>query len=440
MQEVDHEAEHAPDKDQPPAGPQPGPAPLPENKRYGRRNTDPLFYANAPAAASVAPAGTVKKDSAETDSDKDKDNDDKGDKDKDEKDKDGKDKDDNKPRSKLPLIILGIVILLLAVVAFIFWFSTRNQVSTDDAYTDGNAVVMAPAVSGYVITLAVNDNTFVHKGDVLVEIDPRDYVATRDDAAAEVALASAQLESASIALEMAHVQYPMQQAEAKAQKDAAQASLNKAQLSADRQHAVDRRATTDENIDSANSAQASAKANLVSADAQLKIAALVHQQLLQAKNKVTVGQAQLRQAQAKLAAAELNVSYCKILAPADGWISKRNVQLGSFLAVGTPMFILVTTDIWVTANFKESQLIGMRVGDGVDMTVDAYPSLSLHGHVQSIQLGTGSRFAAFPTENATGNFVKIVQRVPVKIVIDRGLDPHQPLPLGLSVAPVVLLK
>ncbi|WP_105533994.1 HlyD family secretion protein [Solimicrobium silvestre] len=349
-------------------------------------------------------------------------------------------KDDAKPRSKTPLIILAIVILILAIIAFIWWFDTRNQISTDDAYTDGNAVVMAPIVSGYVSSLLVNDNAFVHKGDVLVEIDSRDYAAVRDDAAAQVGLAQAQLESSKIALEMAKVQYPMQLAQAQAQENSALANLKKAQFTYDRQHAVDRRATTDENIDSANSAQAIAKANVDSANAQLKIAALVRQQLLQSQNKVTISQEQLRQAKAKLAATELNVAYCKIIAPSDGWITKRNVQLGSFLAAGTPMFILVNTDIWVTANFKESQLERMHVGDEVNMTVDAYPNRQLHGHVDSIQLGSGSRFAAFPTENATGNFVKIVQRVPVKIVIDRGLDPHQPLSLGLSISPVVLFK
>lgn len=424
MQEADDEAGQDSGKDRPHSGQDQSETPSPEKKRYGRRNTDPLYTAATPPTSD----SSAKKESKEDDSAKDKEDD------------SAEDKKDDKPRSKMPLIILAIVILLLAIVAFIIWFSDRNQVSTDDAFTDGNAVVMAPIVSGYVTRLTVNDNTFVHKGDVLVEIDARDYAATRDDAAAQVGLAQAQLESAMIALDIAQVQYPMQQAQAKAQKDAAEASLKKAQMTYDRQHAVDHRATTDENIDSANSAQAGAKANLDSADAQLKIAALVHQQLQQAKNKVTVSQAQLRQAQAKLEAAELNVNYCQILAPADGWITKRNVQLGSFLAVGTPMFILVTTDLWVTANFKESQLTGMHVGDGVDMTVDAYPGLTLHGHVDSIQLGTGARFAAFPTENATGNFVKIVQRVPVKIVIDRGLDPHQPLSLGLSVSPVVLLK
>ena len=177
-----------------------------------------------------------------------------------------------------------------------------------------------------------------------------------------------------------------------------------------------------------------------SAHAQLRIASQVGEQLAQAQNKVAQAESQVKEAQAQLAAANLNVEYCRIIAPSDGWIAKRNVQLGSFLAAGTPMFVLVTPEIWVTANFKESQLERMRPGDEVDIGVDAYPNRKLRGHVDSVQLGSGSRFAAFPTENATGNFVKIVQRVPVKIVIDKGLDNSQTLPLGLSVDPTVTTK
>jgi membrane fusion protein (multidrug efflux system) len=437
MNEVEHNSDVADDSfhggENEPVDEATADTPPMKKMRHGRRDTDPVFRVVNLESPSAGAGGDSKTKNAPANPDNAESGDDKPEDDEDKKD-------NGKPRSKMPLIILAIAILILAIIAFIWWFSTRNQVSTDDAYIDGNAVVMSPIVSGYVAKLLVNDNTFVHKGDLLVDIDARDYMATRDDAAAQVALARAQVESARIALEMARVQYPMQLAQAQAQEKSALADLKKAQLTYGRQHAVDPRATTDENIDSANSAQAAAMANVESARAQLKIAALVHQQLAQSENKVTVSEAQLRQAQAKLSAADINVAYCHILAPSDGWITKRNVQLGSFLAAGTPMFILVTSDIWITANFKESQIERMRVGDQVDVTVDAYPNRDLHGHIDSIQLGSGSRFAAFPTENATGNFVKIVQRVPVKIVIDRGLDARQPLPLGLSVSPVVLLK
>jgi membrane fusion protein (multidrug efflux system) len=148
-------------------------------------------------------------------------------------------------------------------------------------------------------------------------------------------------------------------------------------------------------------------------------------------------EAAVQQAQAQLDQANLNLGYTEIRAPSDGFVTQRTVQQGAYLTAGQVMFLLVTPDVWVTANFKESQLGRMRPGDQVDMKIDAYSGYRLQGHVQSIQYGTGARFSAFPAENATGNFVKIVQRVPVKIVIDRGLDPQRPLPLGLSVDPVV---
>ena len=127
-------------------------------------------------------------------------------------------------------------------------------------------------------------------------------------------------------------------------------------------------------------------------------------------------------------------------APQDGWITKRNVEVGNYINVGQQIFSIVSPEVWVTANFKEGQLDYMRPGQKVRIKVDAYPSLDLRGHVDSIQLGSGSKFTAFPPENATGNFVKVVQRVPVKIVIDSGLDPNIPLPLGISVEPTVTVK
>ncbi len=135
----------------------------------------------------------------------------------------------------------------------------------------------------------------------------------------------------------------------------------------------------------------------------------------------------------------LNLSWTRVTAPQDGWITKRNVEQGNYLQAGQTILSIVTPEIWITANFKESQLDRMRPGRKVDIAIDAYPGLKLIGHVDSIQLGSGSRFTAFPPENATGNYVKIVQRVPVKIVIDAGMDPALPLPLGLSAVPTVHL-
>ncbi len=342
-----------------------------------------------------------------------------------------------KPRSKKPLIILAAVVVIAAIVAFFIWFAHRNQVSTDDAYTDGNVITMAPKVSGYVVELLIDDNSRVRKGELLLRIDPRDFQTARAAALSQLALAKAQLKSAQTALRIARVQYPAQLVSAEAQRQSAAAILSQAQASYVRQHAVDRRATTQENIDTSTSQQLSSSANLKSAQAQVAIAGLVPEQIQQAMNAVTEKTAQVRQAESQLEQADLNLGYTEIRSPSDGFITMRSVQRGTYLTAGQTMFLIVTPDVWVTANFKESQIGRMRPGDAVDLEVDAYSGFKLQGHVQSIQYGSGSRFSAFPAENATGNFVKIVQRIPVKIVIDRGLDPNRPLPLGLSVSPVV---
>jgi membrane fusion protein, multidrug efflux system len=358
-------------------------------------------------------------------------------------DKNGDQSDDQAKRKKpgkKPLIILAIVVIVLAIGAFIWWFATRNQLTTDDAYTDGNAITMAPQVSGYVVNLAVNDNVYVHKGDLLLVIDKRDYQAKVDEAQAQVGLAQAQLHAAEVQLVIARVQYPAQFRQAKAQTSSAEANLRQAQAQYVRQHAVDQRATTQQNVDTADAQRQSASASVEQARAQQQTASLVPQQIRQAEATVEERRQQVQQADAQLEQARLNLSYCEVRAPSDGWITRRNVQLGTFLQAGVSLFSIVTPDVWVTANFKETQLERMRPGDKVTVTVDAYPQLRLHGHVDSVQLGTGSRFSAFPAENATGNFVKIVQRVPVKIVIDDGLPRDHALGYGLSVTPKVFLK
>jgi membrane fusion protein, multidrug efflux system len=351
--------------------------------------------------------------------------------------KDGKDGKAGAPRSKTPLIIIAIIVLVLAIIAFFVWFTHRNQVSTDDAYTDGNTITMVPKISGYVVNLYVSDNTHVRKGDLLLRIDPRDYLTAEAQAQAQLALAQAQLNSARNALKVARVQYPAQLESAQAQQRAAAAQLELARASYERQHQVDRRATTQESVDSSTNQQQGATASLESARAQLAIARLVPEQVQVAISAVAEREASLQSAQAQLDQANLNLSYTQVRAPSDGFITLRSIQQGDFATAGQVMFLIVTPEVWVTANFKESQLGRMRPGDRAEIKVDAYSGYTLEGHVQSIQYGSGARFSAFPAENATGNFVKIVQRVPVKIVIDRGLDPNRPLPIGLSVSPVV---
>jgi membrane fusion protein, multidrug efflux system len=286
----------------------------------------------------------------------------------------------------------------------------------------------------------IDDNRFVHKGDLLIKIDPRDYQAQVDQANAQLGLAQAQLQSAERQLDVARVQYPAQLAEAQAQEQTARANLAQASAAYQRQRSVDIRATSQQNIDTATAQQKSAQASVAQAHAQVRTASLVPQQIATVLANVEEKRQQVRQAQAQLESANLNLGYTEMRAPADGWITKRNVQYGTFLQAGTSILTLVTRRLWVTANFKETQLDRMHPGDKVDIDVDAYPNMKLHGHIDSIQLGSGARFSAFPAENATGNFVKIVQRVPVKIIIDDGLKPETSLPLGLSVVPTVMLR
>lgn len=351
-----------------------------------------------------------------------------------------KNKDERKRPGKKPLIILGIVVIVMIIVALVWWLMTRNQETTDDAFTDGDAVTIAPKVSGYVTDLRVKDNQRVKKGDLLVVIDPRDATAQRDQAKAQLGLAEAQLHQAQAQLALSKVQYPAQRDEARAQVLKAQADQANAEAAYRRQRGVDPRATTQQNIDSANAQLRSAQAQMASAKAQLEVAEQVELQIRQQETNVEARERQVDQARAQLETAELNLSWTEVRAPFDGFVTKRNVQNGTLVQAGTALFSLVSPDIWIVANFKESQLERLRPGNKVSIKIDAFGDMELEGHVDSIQQGSGSKFAAFPSENATGNFVKIVQRVPVKIVIDKGLDPNQPLPLGLSVEPKVTLE
>lgn len=352
----------------------------------------------------------------------------------------GQDQED-KPRSKWPLIALGVAVVIALIGGLIYWLMTKDQESTDDAYTDGRAVLISPKVGGYVTQLAVTDNQFVHAGDLLVQIEPRDYLAARDQAAGQVIAVSAQLDAARVALEKARTTYPAQLKQAEGQLQEARGRLYQAQREYERQNRIDRAATTQQAIDSANASLKIAQGQADEAEAQVQQASLVQEDLAQADAQVKQLEGQLAQQKAALAAAELNLSYTRVVAPHDGWVTRRNVENGTFLQPGALIMALVEPDVWITANFKEKELERMRPGQRVEVRVDAYPDLKLEGHVDSVQAGSGARFSAFPPENATGNFVKVVQRVPVKIVIDRGLPPDAPpLALGLSVEPTVYFK
>jgi membrane fusion protein (multidrug efflux system) len=341
-----------------------------------------------------------------------------------------------------PLVIAGgiLVVILLAAGGLFYWLSTRNLESTDDAYTDGRAITIAPQVSGVVLSLDVTDNQFVKQGQPLIHIDRRQYETDREQAEGALATARSQYAGQQFGAEIARKNFPALLEQAQAQLANAKANLTKAQADYDRQRSLSKPATSQQEVDAATAALKQAQAQVMLAEAQVTQNSPVPQRIGETDAQVGQLKGQVEQAQARLDQANLNLSWTVVAAPQDGWITKRNVEKGTYVVPGQQIFSIVAPEVWVTANFKESQLADMRKGQPVKIKIDAYPTLDLRGHVDSIQLGSGSKFTAFPPENATGNFVKVVQRVPVKIVIDSGLDPNIPLPLGISVEPTVTVR
>jgi membrane fusion protein (multidrug efflux system) len=337
--------------------------------------------------------------------------------------------------------IVGIVAIAAIVLGGIYyWLSTAGLESTDDAYTDGRAISVAPQISGRVVSLDVTDNQFVKTGQPLIHIDPAQFIHDRDEARGVLETAKAQLAGQKYGAEIARQNFPAILLSAQADLAAAQANLARRQADFARQKDLPKQATTQQDYDLAKAAFEQAQAQVLQAQAHVTQAKPVEQNIDQASAQVDQLSGQVDQAQARLDRAELNLSYTVVTADHDGWVTKRNVEAGNYVTAGQQILSIVSPEVWITANFKESQLRSMRPGQSVKIRIDAYPDLDLRGHVDSIQSGSGSKFTAFPAENATGNYVKIVQRVPVKIDIDSGLDPKRPLPLGISAEPVVTVK
>ncbi len=345
-------------------------------------------------------------------------------------------------RRARPFVFIGLAIFAALLIAggVWYWLSTRNEEVTDDAYTDGFATMIAPHVSGYVASLDVKDNEFVHKGQPLIHIDPRNYIASRNQALGQLEIAQAQLVGMRYGSEIARKNFPARLEAATAQLASAKATRFRAETDYKRQHSVVPGATTKQAVDNATAALRSAEAQVALAKAQVTEAEPVKQNIGQSTAQVSQLQGTVKQAEAQLEQADINLQWCVVRAPSDGWVTRRVVDRGAFVQQGQQIMSVVAPVVWVTANFKETQLTRMRPGQPVRIHVDAYPSLKLRGHIDSIQQGSGEQFSAFPPENATGNFVKIVRRVPVKIDIDHGFDRKRGLPLGISVEPTVNVK
>jgi membrane fusion protein (multidrug efflux system) len=431
------------------------------------------------------------------------------------------------PLYRRPAFLIAAVLIIL-VGAFLgvrYWLYARSHESTDDAFIDAHITQVSPKVSGYITKVYVESNQQVNKGDLLAEIDPRDYQVRLDQARAALAAGEARLKEARTGVELtrANTRANVQQATGTVQQARAGVAASRAQAAAERTRVTQAGATVntaqanlqqaqaqvtaaqaevvranadvaryqelyskdevsrqrlDQAIATARTAEAQlqaarekvraassqvtemqaaqnasaenarkAQAQIAAAQAQVQEAQGRFAQANTAPQQVAVSEAQaqtasasIEQLQAAVAQAELELSYTKIYAPDTGRVTHKSVEEGALVQSGQPLMAIVPGEVWVTANFKENQIGLMQPGQPVEITVDAYPDKTFKGHVDSIQAGTGTRFSLLPAENATGNYVKVVQRVPVKIVFDEPPDPNHMLAPGMSVEPEVKIR
>lgn len=310
--------------------------------------------------------------------------------------------------------VAGIVIAVVAVLTGFYIHNEMKYQSTDDAYVETTTVNVSPRVSGQIEEVYVTDNQHVKAGDLVAVIDAEDY---------------------KIRLEQADSMYEkikLDQANAKANLKAADSAIALAKKDLDRYtNLYEQGAVSKQTLDAAQVKYDDAKAGLTQAK----------QALFSDKNGTTVADANLRSAKASKDKAALDLSYTKIYAPQSGTVSSRRVEKGMWVSAGSPLFTLVPEDVWIVANFKENQLRHMKPGQEVDIKVDTYPNKIFKGKIDSIQRASGAKSSLFPPENAVGSFVKIVQRIPVKIVFTEKIDPDQyNIVPGMSVVPKVRVK
>ena len=285
---------------------------------------------------------------------------------------------EHKPTEKSSRKIIMIAVLVaLVLAAAVYWFLHRGEVETDDAFTAGRAVTIAPHVRGYVTELLVNDNQFVHEGQVLARLDDRDWRAERDQAAANLEMARAQVASSELMLAVAQKNFPGHLLAAQGALQGAQAQEFRAQTDFRRQHSVTRAATSQQDIDYATAALDEAKARVLQAQGELQQALPVEPNISSTQSKVSQAQAQEHEAEARLRQAELNLEWTVIRAPHEGWISQRNIERGTLAQAGQALFSIVEPEVWITANYKETQLANMRPGQKVDIAAVSYTHLTL---------------------------------------------------------------
>lgn len=364
------------------------------------------------------------------------DKDDKDDPDKDDK-RDG-DKADEPHLYQRPLfwIILIGVVLVLAIGGLLWWLHARRFVSTDDAFVDTHIVRIAAQTNGRLTEVPFTDNRHVEPGQLLAVIEPGTPEASRDEALAGVAQADAGIKQAEAKVLSAIAS--LRKARADALAPAADAGRYARDYARYRNlKTLDGAAVAATQLDQARAQAESAAAQALAARRQIGTATA---DVASARKEVEAQVAQRKAALARVRSADVTVSYLRIKAPLAGQVVNRSIAVGSYVAPGQQLMALVPDHMWVTANFKETQLANMRLGQHVDIKLDAYPGATLSGHIDSIQRGAGQAFQLLPAQNATGNYVKVVQRVPVRIEFDGDEWRHYVMGPGMSVVPRVTVR
>ncbi|EFL49112.1 secretion protein HlyD family protein [Solidesulfovibrio fructosivorans JJ]] len=392
-----------------------------------------------------------------------------------------KHKPDGTPGKRKRILVVTVAVAVIA--CFGYYLYVRGLVSTDDAFIDGKVHPITPRVAGYVETVPVEDNQLVAPGDVLVTLDPTDYKVALAQAKADLAAAEASLAALDLGVPLQLSQTSSKVASAQAEmegqqrgldqatkeRDAAEEAVAQIQAQVDqdkldftrisqlrhqdvvaqsdldsienkrRGHEAELRAARAKAA-AANRGLESIQASIRRLRSQIALAKTGEEQAVIQTKEAAAQRAKVELAKEKVRQAELNLEYTKIVAPVAGHVTKKQIESGRLVAAGQALMTVVPLDpeeLWVTANYKETQLKHVHPGQKATIEVDTYPGREITGHVQSIMAGTGSVFSLFPSENATGNYVKVVQRIPVKIVFDKENGELPKLRLGMSVVPTI---
>jgi len=327
----------------------------------------------------------------------------------------------NNQKKKKAFMIVGVIVAVGLIAGYFYKNYVSTHISTDDAFIDGNIHTIAAKINGTVKAVYVNDNQSVKKGDLLVEIDPVDYSTRLQEARSALGVERGKLSENEAKIELA-----------RANLELARANVMLAETDKTRaERLVKEQVIPQEQYDRTMTAYAVAAAQLKAAEEQLR----------QAESQKVTQISTVQQKEAAKDLANLNVDYTKIYAPVDGYVTKKSVQVGNQIMPGQPLMAVVAlNDIWITANYKETEMGDIRPGQKVKIKVDSYPGRTFSGKVDSIMAGTGVTFSLFPPENATGNYVKVVQRIPIKITLDEGTDRDHVLRIGMSAVPTVLTR